>query len=266
MPRPPNQRSTTDTDTDTATATDTDTATATDTADRTVTDLVRAAQAGDRRAWQEIMDRFGGLVHAVVGAFRLQDADAADAVQNTWLRALERLGTVREPERFGGWLRTTARRECLALPALTRREVPDGTVTEQIVETTPGPEAAVLDDEAGRAVRAAVEALSGRRRQLVDALFYEQHGDYAVVSRLTGMPVGSIGPTRARVLGALRTSLERTGFGPEPGAPAPGAVRPLPLRAVPLRPVPLRPVPLRPAPVRAVRARPAERRLPLAAG
>ncbi|WP_214402356.1 RNA polymerase sigma factor [Pseudonocardia lacus] len=229
--------------------------------ERTTTELVAAARAGDQRAWTEIMARFGGLVRSVVGSFRLQDADTADAVQNTWLRAVERLDTVREPERLGGWLRTTARRECLALPALTRREVPDEILTDQIVESTPGPEAAFLDDEASRAVREAVDALSGRRRRLVDALFYEQHGDYSVVSRLTEMPVGSIGPTRARVLGALRTTLERTGFGPagvEGGGP-----RVVPDRRGPRpRPVPLRPVPAAvPAPVPA-----AGRPLPLAVG
>jgi RNA polymerase sigma factor (sigma-70 family) len=230
-----------------------------------VADLVTAAQAGDPRAWEEIVARFGGLVRTVVGSFRLQDADTADAVQNTWLRALERLHTVREPERFGGWLRTTARRECLALPAVTGREVPEEALTDRLVETAPGPEAAVLDGEAGRAVRDAVDGLSGRRRRLVDALFYAESGDYAVVSRLTDMPVGSIGPTRARVLGVLRTTLERTGFGPDADPPAPAAVPavPVPARRASARPRPARPhpVPLRPRP-----AAPAERRLPLAAG
>ncbi len=243
--------------------------------DRTVTDLVTAAQAGDRRAWEEVVARFGGLVRAVVGSFRLQDADTADAVQSTWLRAVERLHTVREPERFGGWLRTTARRECLALPAVTGREVPDEVLTDRLVETAPGPEAAVLDEEAGRAVRAAVDALSGRRRRLVDALFYERPGDYAVVARLTDMPVGSIGPTRARVLGVLRTTLERTGFGPgaaDPPAPtaAPAAIPMVVPVAVPVtvRPAPVGPRPARPRPV-PLHPRPAaaaERRLPLAAG
>jgi RNA polymerase sigma factor (sigma-70 family) len=225
--------------------------------ERTASELIAAAQAGDQRAWPEIMARFGGLVRTVVGSFRLQDADAADAIQNTWLRAVERLHTVRQPERFGGWLRTTARRECLALPALTRREVPDETVTEQLVELAPGPETAFLDEEASRAVREAVDTLSGRKRRLVDALFYEQHGDYTVVSRLTEMPVGSIGPTRARVLGTLRTTLERTGFGrgDEPRAATPVTARPGPRRVHP------RPVPLRPLPTPEV-----ERPLPLAAG
>jgi RNA polymerase sigma factor (sigma-70 family) len=189
----------------------------------TLTELVDAAGAGDQRAWGEIVERYGGMVRAVVASFRLAEADAADAVQNTWLRAVERLHTVREPERFGGWLKTTARRECLALASGARREQPDDALTEALVESAPGPETLYLRDEVNQAVRSAVDGLSGRRRQLVDVLFYQPHGDYAVASRTAGMPVGSIGPTRARILHLLRASLEQSGFGrgePEAGGPA----------------------------------------------
>jgi RNA polymerase sigma factor (sigma-70 family) len=199
---------------------------------RTLTELVAAAGAGDQRSWGEIVDRYGGMVRAVAASFRLTEADAADAAQNTWLRAVERLHTVREPERFGGWLKTTARRECLALTSGARREQPDDTFTEHLVETAPGPETLFLRAEASAAVRTAVDGLTGRRRRLVDALFYQPVGDYAVASRTAGMPVGSIGPTRARILQVLRCDLEQSGFGPaEPRAPRPG---PAPRRAVPV--------------------------------
>lgn len=176
-----------------------------------LTDLVAAAVAGDRGAWTEIMKRYGAMVRAVAGGFRLQEADAADAVQNTWLRALERLHTVRDPDRLGGWLKTTARRECLALLAAAGRERADDEVGETLVESAPGPEAAVLHDEMRRAVREAVDSLSGRRRNLVDVLFFGWPGNYAAASRMIGMPVGSIGPTRARTLRDLRGRLEVLG-------------------------------------------------------
>jgi RNA polymerase sigma factor (sigma-70 family) len=178
---------------------------------RTVTALVAAAAAGDRGAWTEIMTRYGAMVRAVAAGFRLQEADAADAVQNTWLRALERLHTVREPERLGGWLKTTARRECLSLLAAAGRERVDEEVGRTLVESGPGPEALVLHDEVRRAVREAVDTLSGRRRTLVDVLFFGWPGDYAAASRMIGMPVGSIGPTRARTLRDLRARLEVLG-------------------------------------------------------
>ena len=115
-----------------------------------VTLLVRAAHDRERGAWEELVARYQGLVRAVVGSFRLQEADVADAVQNTWLRALERLDTVRDPQCLGGWLATVARRECLALLARASRES-----AMELDDLAPaglesGPEAAVVAADTGR--------------------------------------------------------------------------------------------------------------------
>ncbi len=174
----------------------------------TVTDLVSAAAGGDGRAWGEIVARYGDLVRATVAGFRLQQADAADAVQNTWLRAVERIGTVRDPERLGGWLTTTAARECLAVLRRSKRELPVDAFIDQVAWTGPTPETRVLREERDRAVDAAVAQLPTRRRQLVDAIFRGADADYAQVSAATGMPVGSIGPTRQRALRRLRAELK----------------------------------------------------------
>ncbi|MBV9923258.1 MAG: sigma-70 family RNA polymerase sigma factor, partial [Pseudonocardia sp.] len=133
----------------------------------TVTDLVSAAAAGDGRAWGEIVARYGDLVRATVAGFRLQQADAADAVQITWLRAVERIGTVRNPARLGGWLTTTAARECLAVLRRSKRELPVDAFIDQVAWTGPTPETRVLREERDRAVDAAVAQLPTRRRRLV---------------------------------------------------------------------------------------------------
>jgi RNA polymerase sigma factor (sigma-70 family) len=181
----------------------------------TVTELVSAAADGDGRAWEEIVARYGDLVRATVAGFRLQQADAADAMQNTWLRALERIGTVRDPERLGGWLTTTAARECLAVLRRSKREMPVDAFVDQIAWTGPTPETRVLRAERDRAVDAAVAQLPTRRRELVDAIFRGPDTDYAQVAQVTGMPVGSIGPTRGRALVELRGRMQRGGYGPE---------------------------------------------------
>jgi RNA polymerase sigma factor (sigma-70 family) len=183
--------------------------------EQTVTDLVRAAAEGERAAWGEIVARYGDLVRATVAGFRLQQADAADAVQNTWLRAVERIGTVRDPERLGGWLSTTAARECLAVLRRSRRELPVDTFVDQVAWVGPGPEARVLRNERDRAMDDAVAQLPTLRKQLVEAIFRGPGADYAEVSQRTGMPVGSIGPTRGRALVELRGRMRRSGFGPE---------------------------------------------------
>ena len=153
------------------------------------------------------------MVRGVVASFRMQEADAADAVQMTWLRAFERLDSVRNPDRLGGWLATIANRECLALLRKARWETPDEAVAGDYPAGGPGPEASVLVEELKGAVRAAVAALPGRRQQLVHALFYRPERDYVSLADELGMPVGSIGPTRGRVLRSLRGALEPAGFG-----------------------------------------------------
>src|SRR5437763_6558453 len=76
-------------------------------------DLLQGISSGDPSAWDEIIRRYGRLVSTTVRSFRLQEADALDAIQTTWLRLAENAHRVQHPERLAGWLATTARRECL---------------------------------------------------------------------------------------------------------------------------------------------------------
>src|SRR4051794_14553153 len=88
----------------------------------TTEDLVCAASGGDRHAGAELVRRHTGVVWATVRRVGLRDADAQDAVQNTWLRMFEHLAAIRDPARLPGWLATTARREALAIAQRSRRE------------------------------------------------------------------------------------------------------------------------------------------------
>src|SRR5215831_13070195 len=86
-------------------------------------ELVDQASAGDSDAWDELVDRFSGMVWAVARGHGLSSADAADVSQTTWLRLVEHLDRIREPERVGAWLATTARHECLRHVRAWRREI-----------------------------------------------------------------------------------------------------------------------------------------------
>jgi RNA polymerase sigma factor (sigma-70 family) len=89
-----------------------------------VASLVRAAAAGDEAAWGALVERFTPLLWATTRSYRLDRARAADVVQTCWLRLVENLDRVQEPERVGAWLATTARRECLRALRLEGRELP----------------------------------------------------------------------------------------------------------------------------------------------
>src|SRR5579862_3211112 len=93
---------------------------------RSVTELVSDAAAGDSGAWDALVDRFAGTVWAVARAYRLSASDAADVSQTTWLRLVEHLDRIEQPDRVGAWLATTARRESLRVLRVSGRLVPTG--------------------------------------------------------------------------------------------------------------------------------------------
>jgi RNA polymerase sigma factor (sigma-70 family) len=174
----------------------------------TTTDLLIAARSGDRSAWEQIVKRYARLVRSIAAEFRLQESDAADVAQNTWLRLLAYGGTIRDPEKLGSWLATTARREASALLRRSRPEVASESAGDGVAAGDPSPEDVVVAAETAAAVRRAAGALNDRQRLLVNALFYESPViSYDEVSRRTGLPVGSIGPTRIRTLKRLHRSL-----------------------------------------------------------
>lgn len=177
-----------------------------------VGELVAGAAAGDRQAWDELVGRFAGLVWHVARGHRLSDADAADVVQTVWLRLVESLPRLREPAAVGGWLATTTRHESLRVLRVSGRDVTDGgEALLDVPSGEPSPEAVLELAEDRHLVRSALDRLSDRCRSLLRALAYSPDDSYAEVSAALGLPVGSIGPTRARCLQRLRQELVASG-------------------------------------------------------
>lgn len=169
--------------------------------------ILDAARGGDPSAWAEIVRRYESAVRAAVASYRLNSADSADAVQNTWLHLFEHAVAIRDPEKLGGWLTTTARRECLA--QIRRQRVESSAATIDTVQSSPEllPEVAVILSETRHDVRSATSALSSRARTIIDAMYYHPCGNYEEIARRTGMPIGSIGPTHLRTMRRLRHRL-----------------------------------------------------------
>jgi RNA polymerase sigma factor (sigma-70 family) len=176
---------------------------------RPLNELIHSAARGDQAAWNEIVERFQGLVWATARAHRLSHADAADVAQTTWLRLVEHLDRIRDPERLGGWLATTARNECLRYIRLTGREQLSD---EADVFESPGddaPELALIGEERDTALWRAFGKLSEQCQNLLRLLVSEDEPSYENVSSALGMPVGAIGPTRGRCLEKLRSYVEQ---------------------------------------------------------
>lgn len=70
--------------------------------------LVAAARDGDRAAFGELYGRYARMVHGILLA-RVPFDEVDDLVHDVFLLALRRLGALREPAAFGGWLAAIAR-------------------------------------------------------------------------------------------------------------------------------------------------------------
>jgi RNA polymerase sigma factor (sigma-70 family) len=177
----------------------------------TLAERVNAAASGDQRAWDALVDQFGGLIWAVARAHRLSDADAADVVQATWLRLLEHLGQLRDPARIGPWLITTARRECLRVLGAGRRTVPFGDDGWEPESPDMPPGDALLLEERGNALRGAFLRLQASDQALLRLLTADPRPSYEEIAATLDIPIGSIGPTRQRALQRLRRELTSQG-------------------------------------------------------
>ena len=167
-------------------------------------ELLAEAGAGSSAAWDELVSRYSGLVWAVARGFAMSMADAADVSQTTWLRLVEHITKLREPEHLGGWLATTARHECLRLLRKNGREVVEADAGIDVESGEPTPEAVVLDNERDRLLWLSLGEIPQRCQVLLRALASAPPPSYGDVSAALGMPIGSIGPTRARCLDYLK--------------------------------------------------------------
>jgi RNA polymerase sigma factor (sigma-70 family) len=170
-------------------------------------DLAVQAAAGDERAWSALVDRYVGMVHAICRAHRLYGSDADDVNQVVWLRLVESLDRLRSPAAVGAWIATTARRECLRVLRASARVDPLADVEALEPPVEPEPLEALLANELAGALWASFAKLSSRCQGLLRLLIVDPRPSYEEIGMALEMPIGSIGPTRARCLDALRRLL-----------------------------------------------------------
>ncbi len=172
--------------------------------------LVQACIDGEEGAWFELVERYSRLVYSIALRNGFPAADADDVVQNVFLIALRRLTGLRDQTRLSSWLITTTYRECWRL---RRREPAQDELDEAVPDAGEPVGAELLRWEREQQVHEALGRIDDRCRELLSALFLEEgEASYAVVAERLGVPVGSIGPTRARCFKKLEKALGQVGF------------------------------------------------------
>lgn len=178
--------------------------------------LVAACLGGDASAWDALLARYEGLIYSLILRAGLSGSDAEDVFQDVCVLLLNHLGDLRDVSRLAGWLAATTKREAwrlqrrrgIAPPTTSLDEAP-----EPPSDAADSPEGATIALEEGRLVREALDRLPERCRRLLTLLYVEEPpASYADTAARLGLPLGSIGPSRARCLQRLQKILQTLDF------------------------------------------------------
>lgn len=170
--------------------------------------LMTSARAGDELAWSRLVEQLDPKLRRALRSYRLAPADVDDVLQGAWMLLYLKIDSIREPAAVAGWLVTTVRREALRLLQRRTREVPTDDLERLYGAADETPEKAVLEAERHETFLRALRSLNSRQRRLVTLLAAQPTLDYAQVGVMLQMPLGSIGPTRARGLARLERDAE----------------------------------------------------------
>jgi RNA polymerase sigma-70 factor (ECF subfamily) len=172
--------------------------------------LVELAQAGDRQAYGELVERFQPTVYAVALARLKNPAEAQELTQEVFLHGMKKLSQLRDAQCFAGWLRQITVR--MALNRLTRRG-PVQKVESEVLENAQAAGSEPLD-ELVRAEQAAqlykgLERLKPMDRAALMA-FYIRGRSLKQISQELEVPVGTVKRRLHVARNRLKKVLERT--------------------------------------------------------
>jgi RNA polymerase sigma-70 factor (ECF subfamily) len=182
-------------------------------------DLVAAAQAGDRAAFEELVRRTSRLVYARLLLETGNPHEAEDLTQETFLQAYRALGRLKNPAQFRGWLRTiadNARIDACRHDRSLKRSAPPRChekTLDHVAGPSPNPAAEAERAERSRQVLAIVRSLPEDYRLPV-MLRYLVGADYETIEMQLGMTNGALRGMLHRGLKMLREKLVAEGLGP----------------------------------------------------
>jgi RNA polymerase sigma-70 factor (ECF subfamily) len=154
--------------------------------------LVESAQDGDRDAFGQLVEQFQGTVYAICLKRLGNSTEAAELTQDVFLHVLRRIGQLREPERFAGWLRQVAVR--MAINRATRKLAPPS-VEDEVLEVAgasgPGPLEDLIARERAQRLWEGLGRLKALDRETLVAFYIQGQSLLEMADRLE-TPIGTI--------------------------------------------------------------------------
>ncbi|MBI5303664.1 MAG: sigma-70 family RNA polymerase sigma factor [Chloroflexi bacterium] len=172
--------------------------------------IIQRCLAGDEKAWHTFVERYARLVYSIPIRSGLSTDDADDVFQNVFSIAFRHLAQLRQPGTVAAWLITITHRETLrALKQYHRQDTLDDDIEDS---AAPPPDQLELW-ERQHIVREALRKTGSPCRELLTALFLESpKPSYDKLAIRLKMPIGSLGPTRARCFKKFEALVIAMGF------------------------------------------------------
>ncbi|MGE5610403.1 MAG: RNA polymerase sigma factor [Bacillota bacterium] len=166
--------------------------------------LVQAVLSGDRAAYGALVQRYQRAVYAAALAV-LHDRDAAqDAAQDAFVIAFEKLGSLRDPGAFGGWLLMITGRHAMRRSRSPLRWVPIDAADELPADSS---DAHGQLDEAAQQMLDALGRLPDHEQRVLMLRYFDDH-PVAAIAQMTGRAIGTVTKQISRALQRLRDRLK----------------------------------------------------------
>lgn len=172
--------------------------------------LITACRAGAETAWETIVHKYQNLIFSIPRRAGLDGDAAEDVLQEVFKTLFEKLNSIEQPQFLRAWLTTTARHKTIHYVQREKRGRIQPLFNEENEINYEVPDRALLPDEVllrlekENQIEAALSKIDDRCRRLVTMLYLEtEQIPYQEIADALDLPVGSIGPTRARCLKKL---------------------------------------------------------------